>query len=69
LRPASREQHIGALTPRLVQALERRAQNASSTAAEARDHGAVSTRTLLILAAITGVAILAAGAIQILLAR
>jgi hypothetical protein len=30
---------------------------------------AVSTRTLLILAAITGVAILAAGAIQILLAR
>jgi hypothetical protein len=29
----------------------------------------VSTRTLLILAAITGVAILAAGAIQILLAR
>jgi hypothetical protein len=35
----------------------------------ARDHGDVSTRTLLILAAITGVAILAAGAIQILLAR
>ena len=30
---------------------------------------AVSTRTLLILAAITGVAILAAGAVQILLAR
>jgi hypothetical protein len=29
----------------------------------------MSTRTLLILAAITGVAILAAGAIQILLAR
>ena len=29
----------------------------------------VSTRTLLILAAITGVAILAAGALQILLAR
>lgn len=29
----------------------------------------VSTRTLLILAAITGVAILAAGAVQILLAR
>lgn len=31
--------------------------------------GDVSTRTLLILAAITGVAILAAGAIQALLAR
>jgi hypothetical protein len=30
---------------------------------------AVSTRTLLILAAITGVAILAAGAIQVFLAR
>ena len=29
----------------------------------------MSTRTLLILAAITGVAILAAGALQILLAR
>jgi hypothetical protein len=29
----------------------------------------VSTRTLLILAAITGVAILTAGAVQILLAR
>jgi hypothetical protein len=29
----------------------------------------VSTRTLLILAAVTGVAILAAGAVQILLAR
>jgi hypothetical protein len=29
----------------------------------------VSTRTLLILAAITGVAILAAGAIQVFLAR
>ena len=29
----------------------------------------VSTRTLLILAALTGVAILAAGAVQILLAR
>jgi hypothetical protein len=41
----------------------------SSAAVAARDHGAVSTRTLLILAAITGVAILAAGAIQILLAR
>ena len=35
----------------------------------ARDHAPVSTRTLLILAAITGVAILAAGAVQILLAR
>jgi hypothetical protein len=34
-----------------------------------RDDAPVSTRTLLILAAITGVAILAAGAIQILLAR
>ena len=34
-----------------------------------RDHAPVKTRTLLILAAITGVAILAAGAIQILLAR
>jgi hypothetical protein len=31
--------------------------------------GRISTRMLLILAAITGVAILAAGAIQILLAR
>ncbi len=41
----------------------------SSEARAARDHGDVSTRTLLILAAITGVAILAAGAIQILLAR
>ena len=37
--------------------------------ARTRDHAPVSTRTLLILAAITGVAILAAGAIQILLAR
>jgi hypothetical protein len=33
------------------------------------EDGAVSTRTLLVLAAITGVAILAAGAVQILLAR
>jgi hypothetical protein len=33
------------------------------------DEGHVSTRTLLILAAITGVAILTAGAVQILLAR
>ena len=33
------------------------------------DAALVSTRTLLILAAITGVAILAAGAVQILLAR
>jgi hypothetical protein len=31
--------------------------------------GSVKTRNLLILAAVTGVAILAAGAIQILLAR
>jgi len=33
------------------------------------EDGGVSTRTLLVLAAITGVAILAAGAVQILLAR
>ena len=35
----------------------------------AREDGHVSTRTLLVLAAITGVAILAAGAVQVLLAR
>jgi hypothetical protein len=34
-----------------------------------REDGGVKTRTLLVLAAITGVAILAAGAVQILLAR
>jgi hypothetical protein len=36
---------------------------------EEREDDVVKTRTLLILAAITGFAILAAGAIQILLAR
>jgi hypothetical protein len=34
-----------------------------------REDEGISTRTLLILAAITGVAILTAGAVQILLAR
>ena len=33
------------------------------------EDGGVSTRTLLLLAVVTGLAILAAGAIQILLAR
>jgi hypothetical protein len=33
------------------------------------DQAGMSTRTLILLAAITGLAILAAGAIQILLAR
>jgi hypothetical protein len=37
--------------------------------AERPERETVSTRTLLILAAITGVAILTAGAVQILLAR
>jgi hypothetical protein len=37
--------------------------------AEREDWRAMKTRTLLILAAITGVAILTAGAVQILLAR
>ena len=35
----------------------------------AREDGAVKTRTLLILALVTGVLILAAGAVQIYLAR
>jgi hypothetical protein len=72
LRPASREQHTGVLPRGVVQGLRVGAPGppiASSAADVARDHGGVSTRTLLILAAITGVAILAAGAIQILLAR
>jgi len=60
-------QHIGVPRPGSVQAAVR--ATGSSAARAARDHGDVSTRTLLILAAITGVAILAAGAIQILLAR
>ena len=38
-------------------------------AVEVRESAPMSTRTLLILAAITGVAILTAGAVQILLAR
>ena len=37
--------------------------------ADACEDGSVSTRTLLLLAVVTGLAILAAGAIQILLAR
>ena len=37
--------------------------------AERRERREMSTRTLLILAALTGVAILTAGAVQILLAR
>jgi len=36
---------------------------------EGREPSEMSTRTLLILAALTGVAILTAGAVQILLAR
>ena len=39
------------------------------TDAGREDCGPMSTRTLLILAALTGVAILTAGAVQILLAR
>jgi len=35
----------------------------------AREREPVSTRTLLVLAAVTGVAILVAGAVQVLLAR
>ena len=38
-------------------------------AGPAREDGAVKTRTLLILALVTGVLILAAGVVQILLAR
>lgn len=55
--PAS--QHIGANPALRVPADGRRA----------RGLGPMSTRTLLILAALTGVAILTAGAVQILLAR
>jgi hypothetical protein len=67
LRPASRVQHIG--VPRLGSVQATAHGTGPSEARAARDHGDMSTRTLLILAAITGVAILAAGAIQILLAR
>jgi hypothetical protein len=72
LRPASREQHTGVPARDAVQGIPGAVGGsaiASSAGGVARDHGDVSTRTLLILAAITGVAILAAGAIQILLAR
>ena len=64
-RPSEREQHTG-----VVPATRDRGscQWTDAGGGRATMH-AVSTRTLLILAAITGVAILAAGAIQILLAR
>ena len=55
-----------------VPASIRRARNrvgVGSTAATPCEDGAVSTRTLLVLAALTGLAILVAGAVQILLAR
>ena len=56
------EQHIG-VDPRPS------GYPACAAGAGREDGGRMSTRMLLILAAITGVAILAAGAIQILLAR
>jgi len=54
------EHNRGRLAPRVLVGVRLRA---------AREDGPVSTRTLLVLAAITGVAILAAGAVQVLLAR
>jgi len=49
---------------------DRRPARAEHTGASTScEDGTVSTRTLLVLAAITGLAILAAGAVQILLAR
>lgn len=47
----------------------RRARPEADGGPDGRDDGAVKTRTLLILAALTAVAILAAGAAQIFLAR
>ena len=44
-------------------------RDASPITGTAREATDVSTRTLLVLAAVTGLAILVAGAVQILLAR
>lgn len=65
MRPSEREQHTG-VNP--VDSIQKATRMEGFRPGRARI-SSVSTRTLLILAAVTGVAILAAGAVQILLAR
>jgi hypothetical protein len=64
VRPSEREQHTGVNPIRSVTG-----DPMDSLRPGRARISSVSTRTLLILAAVTGVAILAAGAVQILLAR